>query len=119
MRSPWPVGAALVLVALLLVVPLAQPMQERLAGLSQDLARGRFHPFGATRWGTGASASGTAVGGLTGSSLGSYLPGGTEVPDAWPMDRDGTPGAVTIDFVFEPDPGAMKRLKAYDAVDDQ
>ncbi|MHB8605288.1 MAG: hypothetical protein ACYDCK_08520, partial [Thermoplasmatota archaeon] len=112
------VGVALgaVVVALLLLVPTVETLAAGVAGLSTDLAQGSFRPFAQPLKRGGLGGAGTAFGGESGSSSGGYLPGASAVPDTWTLDRDGGAAKVTIDFVFQPDPGAMKRFKAYDRV---
>lgn len=111
-RGFWVAFAALA-AAFLILVPTLAPLSGSMDAFSQDLANGTFRPFGPAGGGRSGGFSGS-LGGFTGSSSGNYLPGAAEVPSAWLMDRDGTGGTVVIDAVFNPNLGAMKRLKAYD-----
>lgn len=94
------------------------PLSGSMDAFAGDLANGTFRPFGDLGKGARSVAPdySSNLGGFTGSSKGNYLPGQADPPVNWPLDRDGTAGAVTIDSVFNPDLGAMKRLKAYDRV---
>lgn len=101
--------------ALLLLAPTLAPLPASMDRFAGDLANGTFRPFGPAG-GSTLGKLGGALGGFTGNSAGNYVPGASDVPSAWLMDRDGTGGRVVIDYVFNPSPGAMKRLKAYDRV---
>ncbi|HLE96557.1 MAG TPA: transglutaminase domain-containing protein, partial [Candidatus Thermoplasmatota archaeon] len=120
MRSTALALAALALAAAL-VVPATDVLAPGLRSLHRELADGDFKPFEGTpfdpeRGDDEPLPLSDEAGGVTGSSAGNFLPQPGALSDDWPMDRDGTPGEVTIDFVFEPALGAMKRLKAYDRV---
>ena len=112
----WVAYGALAL-ALAVLAPALTPLSGSMDAFSKDLANGDFRPFGEFAGGASAAVrySGS-LGGFTGDSAGNYLPGASDVPRAWPMDRDGRAGNVVIDEVFDPGLGAMKRLKAYDRI---
>lgn len=122
MRAPLLLAAAALAIAAALVVPAADVLAPGIRSLHEDLADGEFKPLDGTPFQptTGIEvdpeAFGDRAGGITGDSGGNFLPGPSNLPPRWSMDRDGTGGEVTVDYVFDPALGAMKRLKAYDVV---
>ena len=111
----WAAFGALAL-ALALLAPAIAPLPASMDAFAGDLANGTFRPFGDAFGKKGASGFSGSLGGFTGRSEGNYLPGAQDVPSTWFMDRYGLGDNVVIDYVFNPDPGAMKRLKAFDRV---
>ncbi|MEA3202329.1 MAG: hypothetical protein QOE90_3757 [Thermoplasmata archaeon] len=111
-RLWWALGAFAL--ALALLAPALAPLPASMDQFAGDLANGTFRPFGpppGTGLGPGNAGS---LGGLSGLSTGNFVPGAGEVPPSWEMDRNPLSGNVVIDYVCNPSPGAMQRLKAYD-----
>ena len=109
----WMAFGALAL-AVAVLSPTLAPLSGSMDAFASELANGSFRPLG--QLGAAGRGFSSTLGGFTGQSSGNFLPGGSELPPSWKMDRDGTPGNVVIDYVFNPALGAMKRLKAYDRV---
>ncbi|HEX2022911.1 MAG TPA: transglutaminase domain-containing protein, partial [Candidatus Thermoplasmatota archaeon] len=116
MRARFWIAWGALAAALALLVPTFGPLSSSMDSFADELANGTFRPFGSTGGGSSARPFTGSLGGLTGSSQGNFLPGSVDLPQRWFMDRDGRGGAVVIDSVFNPDLGAMKRLKAFDRV---
>lgn len=125
MRTSLLLAAAAIALAAALVVPAADVLAPGVRSLHEDLVDGEFKPLegspfdpveGAGVEGPDPSEFGELAGGVYGESEGNYLSQPGNLPAQWRMDRDATASELTIDYVFDPALGAMKRLKAYDVV---
>ncbi|GEM_PF-3461874 len=110
-RLWWALGAFAL--ALVLLAPSLAPLPASMDEFASELSNGTFRPFGPPG-GKGLVAGPNALGGFTGASTGNYVAGAGDVPNEWALDRESGGGAVVIDYVCNPSPGAMKRLKAFD-----
>lgn len=123
MDRAGPLLALALLAALLAVQPAVEGVAPRIGDLRQDIVQGDFSPLKPPSQDDGGGAGDLAdlaarlPASFTGQGGGTFASGPGSFPETWSMDRVGAAGSVTVQVRCDPGLGALKRVKAYDAVE--